>query len=217
MNSATDIDNSLSIIFNWLSENEIGTTTDKRKSISEDLLLPIVKSGIKESDITIINQTFKVRPLEPVEGNIWELLQVHFGGNQYSLFMQKIADLTPVGLNTSPNACCGKWELLVRVLLPESRQPKKGDILYNGKIYEIKGSEVRIQDQTLTGKAYKKNCDDVFGGGPIRGNTIRTGGLAGTEAYEIEKSQHREHYKPQFDADIPAAKLLIKQYLDMIN
>jgi hypothetical protein len=129
-------------------------------------------------------------------------------------FSRRIAELTPVGLNTSPNACCGKYELLVRLLLPTAKQPNKGDISHEGQIYEIKGREVKIEDVSLTGKTYKTNCDGVFSG-QIEGNVIKTGGLSGKVAYEIEKRAHREYYKQQFDKDIPKSMTLLSKYLEV--
>ena len=215
MDFNSELNRRISVILTWLSENNIGSTKDKRNSIAREMFWCAIDAGVEDDDIVAIKQALKDRRFDLQPGNLWESLQTHFVSNpRYGQFLRRIAELTPVGLNTSPNACCGKYELLVRLILPSATQPNKGDILYEGQIYEIKGCDVRIQDTSLTGKTYKTNCDGIFRG-QIEGNVIKTGGLSGTVAYEIEKRSHREYYKPQFDKDIPKSMTLLSKYLEV--
>lgn len=208
-----ELNQRLTLISNWLIENKIGTTEDKVEEIVWQILRCVVKHNI-ENDIHAIKEQLKQTPFIIGEGNLWECLLKYFNNNnKYVAFFKDISELTPRGINTSPNACCGKFELLYRLLRPNSQQPKKGDIMDNGKIYELKGSEVRICDTELIGNEYKKKCTKLFEG-HILGNTVKTGGLKGSSVYEIEKKQHKEHYKKEFEKDIQFSKKIIGEYLD---
>lgn len=208
-----ELNQKITLISNWLIENKIGTTEDKVEEIVWQILRCVVKHNI-ENDIHAIKEQLKQTPFIICEGNLWECLLEYFNNNnKYVAFFQDISELTPRGINTSPNACCGKFELLYRLLRPNSQQPKKGDIMDNGKIYELKGSEVRICDTELIGNEYKKKCTKLFEG-HILGNTVKTGGLKGSNVYEIEKKQYKEHYKKEFEKDIQFSKKIIGEYLD---
>lgn len=208
-----ELNQKITLISNWLIENKIGKTEDKVEEIVWQILRCVVKHNI-ENDIHAIKEQLKQTPFIICEGNLWECLLEYFNNNnKYVAFFQDISELTPRGINTSPNACCGKFELLYRLLRPNSQQPKAGDIMDNGKIYELKGSEVRISDTELIGTEYKKKCTKLFEG-HILGNTVKTGGLKGSNVYEIEKKQYKEHYKKEFEKDIQFSKKLIGEYLN---
>lgn len=161
-----------------------------------------------------------------VEGNTWEQLEKLFNKSttlsDYKMIKSikrlffLISELEPNGLNTSPNAKCGKFELFYRILIPKSRQPNKGDITIDNKVIEIKGKRsVRISGE-ITGKEYRRNNNTIFKG-HIQPNKITSGSCKGQTAFEIEKLKHLEHYKPQFDKDKKQSKKLLKQYLDVNN
>ena len=208
-----ELNQKITLISNWLIENKIGTTEDKVEEIVWQILRCVVKHNI-ENDIHAIKEQLKQTPFIICEGNLWKCLLEYFNNNnKYIAFFQDISELTPRGINTSPNACCGKFELLYRLLRPNSQQPKAGDIMDNGKIYELKGSEVRISDTELIGTEYKKKCTKLFEG-HILGNTVKTGGLKGSNVYEIEKKQYKEHYKKEFEKDIQFSKKIIGEYLN---
>ena len=208
-----ELNQKIRLISNWLIENKIGKTEDKVEEIVWQILRCVVKHNI-ENDIHAIKEQLKQTPFIICEGNLWECLLEYFNNNnKYVAFFQDISELTPRGINTSPNACCGKFELLYRLLRPNSQQPKAGDIMDNGKIYELKGSEVRISDTELIGTEYKKKCTKLFEG-HILGNTVKTGGLKGSNVYEIEKKQYKEHYKKEFEKDIQFSKKIIGEYLN---
>jgi hypothetical protein len=208
-----ELNQKIRLISNWLIENKIGKTEDKVEEIVWQILRCVVKHNI-ENDIHAIKEQLKQTPFIICEGNLWKCLLEYFNNNnKYIAFFQDISELTPRGINTSPNACCGKFELLYRLLRPNSQQPKAGDIMDNGKIYELKGSEVRISDTELIGTEYKKKCTKLFEG-HILGNTVKTGGLKGSSVYEIEKKQYKEHYKKEFEKDIQFSKKIIGEYLN---
>jgi hypothetical protein len=208
-----ELNNKLSVVRDWLIENKIGATNEKTETIVWEIFRYVVKHGV-ESDIQLIKEKLKQTPCVIGEGNLWEYLLEYFDSNtRIVAFCQDISELTPCGLNTSPNACCGKFELLYRLLRPNSSQPKKGDIVDNGEICEIKGSEVRISDTELIGIEYKKNCSRIFEG-HIVGNIVKTGGLKGSGVYEIEKKQYKNHYQFEFAKDIHLSKKLIREYFN---
>ena len=208
-----ELERRLSPIRNWLIENKIGGTIDKTESIAWEIFrCNYKKHSITSDDILIIQEKLKQNPYTFREGNIWEDLLKYFDGNhKYVEFFQDISELTPNGLNTSPNACCGKNELLYRLLRPNSTQPKAGDIMDDGEILELKGCDVRISDTELIGVEYKRKCTKIFEG-HIVGNTVKTGGLKGTNAYEIEKTQYKEHYEKEFGKNITNSKKLLWEY-----
>lgn len=211
MDFNTELNTRLSTIREWLCANKIGATPEKRETIVWDMFRCVVKHSI-EGDIQVIRERLHQSPFTIVEGNLWEDLLIYFDGNtKYVEFFKDISELTPCGLNTSPNACCGKFELMYRLLRPNSTQPTKGDIMDNGEKYELKGSDVRMMDKEVTGEQYRKNCTKLFEG-QIEPNNVKTGGLKGASVYEIEKKQHKEHYKKEFGKDIIKSKLLIHAY-----
>ena len=191
----------------WLHENNIGKTIDKTDNIGWDIFRYYSEHCITKNDTHLIKENLKQSPFTIItEGNLWEHLLIYFDGNhKYVAFLKDISKLTPCGLNTSPNSCCGKFELLYRLLRPNSTQPTKGDIMDNGEMYEVKGDQVRISDTELTGTEYKRKCIKIFEGF-IQGNTVKIGGLKGANVYEIEKEQHKEHYQKEFGKDISISK-----------
>jgi hypothetical protein len=214
MDFKTELNNRLSPIHEWLKENKIGSTPDKTKSVAREIFHYVIEHCIENDDISTIREKLKQNPFPITTGNLWEHLLEYFEGNQtYVAFFKDIGELTPCGLNTSPNACCGKFELLYRLLRPKSKQPNKGDITENGEIYELKGCEVRISDTELTGIKYRKNCTKIFEGN-ITGNTVKMGGLKGENVYEIEKEQYKEHYQMEFGKNILNSKNLLHKYFE---
>jgi hypothetical protein len=213
MDFSIELNGRLSTIRDWLNENKIGATIEKTENIVWEIFRYVVKHSI-ENDIPTIKEKLKKTPFTITPGNLWTYLLEYFGGNRkYVEFFKDISELTPCGLNTSPNACCGKFELLYRLLRPNSTQPKKGDIMDNGEIHELKGCEVRISDTELTGIEYKRKCTKIFEG-HIVGNTVKTGGLKGANVYEIEKEQYKEHYQKEFGKNITNSKKLLWTYFD---
>jgi hypothetical protein len=199
----------LAVIRDWLDANKLGATTEKRETIVWDMFRCVVTHSI-ESDIPIIRERLQQKPFTIVEGNLWEDLHKYFNGNtKYVAFFKDIRKMTPCGINSSPNACCGKFELMYRLLRPDSTQPTKGDIMDNGEKYELKGCDARIMDKKLTGEQYRKNCAKLFEEHHIAPNNVKTGGLKGKSAYEIEKKQHKEHYQKEFGKDVTKSRQLI--------
>lgn len=202
------ITNKILVINQWLTSNYIGSTQEKRYLIAKDLFWVIYENNICDVDIQIMQSMLLAKPFVIGPGNLWKAICDYFQDSVEPQvlsvephilikFWKDIAELTPCGLNTSPNACCGKYELLWRLLRPHSRQPKRGDIEDGEEIYELKGSDVRICDTEIRGVEYIKKCKEIFDG-KINGNSVKTGGLKGSVVYEIEKTQHRAHYEQEF-------------------
>ena len=205
------LNNLILIITNWLDDNKIGTTKEKRENIAWEMFRYVVKHDIC-NDIHLIKNKLKRTPFYIQPGHLWEYLLEYFDNNaKFVAFFKDISELTPSGLNTSPNACCGKFELFYRLVRPNSTQPTKGDIMDNGKIFELKGCQVRISDTELTGIAYKKICSNIFEG-HIVGNIVKSGGLIGSKVFEIEKTQHKSHYQTEFAKDLSLSKQLLRKY-----
>ena len=211
MDFKNELNARLTVIRDWLDANKIGATTEKRETIVWELFPCVVKHCV-ESDIPVIMGQLKQNQFRITSGNLWEDLLKYFNGNtKYVAFFEDISKMTPCGLNSSPNACCGKFELMYRLLRPDSTQPKRGDIMDNGEKYELKGCEVRMSDTKLTGEQYRKNCTKLFEE-HIAPNNVKTGGLKGASVYEIEKKQYKEHYQKEFGKDVTKSRQLIRAY-----
>lgn len=188
------VDKSLSKIENWLSLNDIGKSK-KRREIAKAMFWLVYENKISLEDIDDIVSHINENHFVFKEGNVWNDIRIYFNKNEkYLKFFKELSKITPTGLNTSPNACCGKYELMYRLLRPKCKQPKKGDILDDGKIIEIKGEQVRLLGNT-SGKMYESITRKIFSG-KIKGNVPHTGGLKGKEVFEIEKYERR--YEKEF-------------------
>lgn len=200
-------------IIQWINNNEICNNNEKKKDLLWDIIKCIYNSGIEITDFKEIISICKAQNIEIIEGDLWEYLKKYFKETHIK-FLKCISNICPRGLSTSPNADCGKYELLCRMLRPNSRQPNKGDNIEDGIIKEIKGSQVRLNGD-VNGEDYIKKTNKIFEGSGIIGNKPKTGKLKDTYQYEIEKSQYLNHYSEQFCKDISKSKDLIKKYLDI--
>ena len=201
----------------WLSTCKIAKTTQKRESIAQEMFWACYQNRLELTDINLISKTLEETPFKFQEGNLWNYLGSYLADtglatSQLIPFFQQIADMTPIGLNSSPNACCGKYELLYRLLRPESSQPNRGDILDEGRLIELKGKEVRIQDTSLSGIDYLKNCNQVFQNSGFEGNSTTTAKWKDQLVFEIEKPKNKEHYRMQFAKDPETAKKCLQDY-----
>ncbi len=208
----------LNVIKAWVVENKIGSNSKNVDNIVKELFWSCYENKITEADIGYLRQKLRRDEFQVCEGNVWTSLHNYFGTDKYIKFFADISELTPNGLNTSPNACCGKFELFYRLLRPASQQPSRGDIVDGGVKIEIKGKTgdvggVRISSTELTGKAYKTNCDSVFGGSSIQPNDVKKGGMKNSKVFEIEKSQYKTHYKKEFERDVSLSRQLTRNYL----
>jgi hypothetical protein len=199
------------VFSNWINKNDICKTPDKKNKLFWEMLQCMVDGELQLSDFEYMVSICSKEDIQIKEGNIWEYLKSYFNNIQLT-FLKDIYNICPRGLCSSPNADCGKGELFYRFIRPNSRQPKKGDIIENKEITELKGSEVRLMADK-SGKKYGEDTKKVFQGSGIIGNRPKSGGLKGTIQYEIEKPQYEEHYGKQFCEDIPKSKKLIEQYL----
>ena len=185
------------VIQGWLSRNGVGTNPEKQKSIAREIYWVYIDSRLTSQDLVDIENHITTNPFEITEGNIWEKLLAYFNNSNYLDFFKRVFNLTPPGLNTSPNACCGKGELWYRLLRPNSTQPNRGDIKDGDKIIELKGNQARISSVNITGKKYRTITQEALGE-LIQGNIVTSGGLIGTQVFEIEKKAYFNHYKTQF-------------------
>ena len=207
------------VINEWISNNNICKNCDKG-DLAWDIIKCICESKLILQDFIDIIKICSDNNIIIEKGNIWDKLKKYFKDN-HIIFLQCISNTCPRALSSSPNADCGKFELLYRLLRPNSRQPNKGDIIdiketfdteETKEIVEIKGSQIRLFAE-ITGKQYIKDTNNIFRGKGIIGNTPKIGGLKGTEQFEIEKTQYQLHYNNQFCKNIPKALVLIKEYL----
>jgi len=200
-------------IYKWIDENQLCKNIDKKNYLFWEIFRCIYNADIGLYDFNEIVKTCSENNITIDEGNMWENLEDYFKV-KHIIFLKLISETCPRALSSSPNADCGKFELLYRLLRPESRQPNKGDIVDNGEKLELKGKQIRLFSDK-TGKQYIKDTNKLFINQGIEGNKVKSGGLKGSEQYEIEKTQYREHYNKQFCKDIVNSHRLIKQYLQI--
>lgn len=218
--SRSQVIQSLGAITQWVASSNIGKTVAKQESIAKELFWPVFENNLSVEQIITLRETLATKPFEIKEGNIFEQLDAYVAANDLgaphslSALWKAIAEMTPTGLNTSPNACCGKYELLYRLVRPSASQPNKGDILDAGVVIELKGKEVRLSDPKLTGMAYIKKTNEIFNDCEFEGNNTTTSKWRGSKVFEIEKAQHRDHYTQQFAKNGSLARRLISRYLN---
>jgi hypothetical protein len=211
--SNADLVADITDIVDWECENKICSTHEKKENVSRELLHLVKKHGIEKNVLKIMREKLKQTPFVIKPGDLWKHSLEYFDGNEMLVeFIKDVSELTPKGIAKSPNADCGKYELLCRLLLPNSKQPKKGDFEDNGEIIEVKGDQARIIDPQLCGVQYRENCKKIFEGCNIEGNIVTKGGLKGEIAYEIEKKQHKEHFQKEFKKDPATSKKIIAEY-----
>lgn len=214
------IDDLLASLTKWLAKSKIGKTEAKRRKIAQDMFWAAYAHSIGSAEIDVLSELLSSQEFVFTEGDLGEHIHAYFETNQLNVanmgaFCSELADLTPIGLNTSPNACCGKNELLYRLFRPNSSQPTRGDILDRGEILELKGREVRIQDPRLSGVDYITRTNAIFGAAKFKGNSTTAIKWKLQEVFEIEKTKHRGHFQVQFDQDLLVSRALITQYFSI--
>jgi hypothetical protein len=188
----------------------------QKDNITNCLKLIIIKHKLSLSDIKELMIKRTTFPMFK-EGNIWEQSGSHFG-DKFIPFFKSISQCCPKGLNTSPNAASGKFELLWRLCRSSSKQPSCGDILDIGELIEIKGETgksgggIRLFKNDLLGTIYCQKGIDIFGG-HFDGNTTTTKKWKNKRVYEIDKPKYEKHYEREFHKNIPQAKKCMNMYL----
>lgn len=222
MSSFHEIDNYIEFIISWLEENEIGNSQKKRDKIARDIFIHVCQpnkitiENLKNIKNHISSHEFTK---DKFSGNIWVTITEYFDNDPcYKLFFKDLSELRSYGYSTSPNAACGNFELLYRILRPNSRQPTRGDIKDGETEIDIKGTEIRVFHEKMTGKQYKTATDELFGPTNIEPNQVTRGGLKGKTAYEIEKPAYVEHYRKEFSRRTLEDNIqLMIEYLKMLD
>lgn len=211
----------ITILSDHLIKQGIGKNNQKRQEIVECIYLLVEKIELSEKELKHFLQKTHSFP-KFKEGNIWSQINQHFNDDKLVQFCELIANSCPKGLSTSPNAACGKYELLYRILRTLSRQPKKGDILDDGERIEIKGSTgnsgggIRLFGN-LTGVEYCKKTKKIFENSVFKGNSTKAERWKKEVVWEIEKPKFKEHYQEEFSKDIDSAKLLLQEYFKIFD
>ena len=220
MSFRSEISSYKNAIVRWLDRVSIGKTVRKRELIAQEMFWPANDHGLTPEVFDGIADAFESSPFVIGEGDLFEHLGVflekstiEFDTGKLIPFFREISDLTPVGLDTSPTARCGKWELFCRLVWPGSSQPKKGDILHQGRSHELKGSSVRIQHGSLSGFDYITSTNRIFEGHGLDGNDTGCKRLRGRKVFEIEKKQHRDHYSKEFCGKVTVVRDCLAKYM----
>ena len=202
----------------WLRESNIGKSSNKRLDITQCILNIVEQLELSINKIKQFRNLCNTFP-KFKEGNIWKQIENHFKDNDLCSFCKKLSNCRPKGIDTSPNAACGKYELMYRLLRPKSCQPNKGDILDESENIEIKGETgksggggIRLSS-TILGKNYCENNIQIFNNSPFKGNNSLAKCWLETNVWEIEKPKWENHYKTEFSKNINLAKNLLSKYL----
>jgi len=196
-------DDLFAFVKKWLEENKIGNDDEKKKIITKQILAEIFECKLNINDIENIKKRINNNKIEFIDGNLWHYLENYFENERIIKFLKKVSKLVPSGLATSPNAACGKFELLYRLLRPNSRQPQKGDIIDNNERIEIKGDDIYIPSLDITGKQYNEITTNSFSCLGITGNHPFITSKKKDESrivYEIEKKSNNSAYINQFQS-----------------
>jgi len=210
------IEGMITSIISWLSNSKIGKEDTKREQIAQSLFWTILENDITVELIEAIQLSLRTFPFQFANGHVYEQLDNYMQANNLqqftTSFWENVAELTPSGLNTSPTACCGKYELLYGILRPNSEQPNKGDAVDEGSVIEIKGTETRIFSPDVSGLEYIKTTNAIFGK-DFEGNSTETKIWENQKVFEIEKTINKDHYSEQFAKNPIKARELIEIYL----
>ena len=201
------------VIKGWIQKYKL-CSSDKRDLLVWDILGCMDRSNINPTDFENIINITENNDIIIQEGNLWINLKKYFPISKHIDFLKCISDTCPRSLQTSPNSDCGKFELFYRLIRPNSKQPKKGDIIDEGKCIDIKGKEIRIWHQHMKGTEYYKLIIDTFKE-YILPSKILKGGMVGKDSYEIEKPSHEKHFTNEFSKKSYEQNInIMKKYLD---
>lgn len=190
----------------WINFNTLDSNIEKwlqtmgiNPELKYEMKMIAVKTGINGNDIKKIIDVVSTGKLEFKPGNLITELCKYFDieKDKCEKFFVEISHSTFSKLNNSPNACCGKFELLYLLLVKGSKKSKRnGDIEVNKKTIEFKGKEVRLMNRNVSGKHYKLKMDKIIDEFNIKPNIQYR---SKKYAFEPEKKRYREHYKDEFE------------------
>jgi len=198
----------------------------KIKSITSAIYNCMCETRLKFSILQkVINYLYEISIFTFTGGNIFNILQEHLlqstdpkineNINYIIEFFKLISEQTPSGLSTSPNAGCGKFELLYHILYKSSKIPKKGDIVHDGKKIEIKGCHVKIQSDSVNGTTYYQKMMKLsteFSYPPHECKCKKY-----EESFEPEKRMKNEYFKPLFEKDVNKSKQFHKKWFGAMS
>jgi hypothetical protein len=214
------------IIPNLLNLTRLARNKKKIKSITSTIHNCMCETRLKFCILQkVINYLYEISIFTFTGGNIFNILQEHLlqstdpkineNINYIIEFFKLISEQTPSGLSTSPNAGCGKFELLYHILYKSSKIPKKGDIVHDGKKIEIKGCQVKIQSDSVNGTTYYKKMMKLsteFSYPPHECKCKKY-----EESFEPEKLRKKEYFKPLFEQDVNKSKQFHKKWFGAMS
>jgi hypothetical protein len=190
----------------WNAFNTLESNIEKwlkivnlKPDLKHEIKTLAIKCQITGNDINeIISVVSKIGKITFKDGDLIENLSCYFNieKEKFKKFLTELSKSTPPLLNNSPNACCGKFELLYLLLVRGSKKSKRnGDIEHGKKLIEFKGKDVRLTNRNITGKNYKIQMDKIKDEFKIEGNLQFR---SKKYAFEPEKKRYQKHYETEF-------------------
>ena len=195
----------------------------KKKDISLAILSSVLENRMTINDLNNLKDFLLTIKFNFKEGNIFDEIKKELKKNKkinnintFVEFFKDISQKTPTGLNQSPNAACGKYELLLFLLHKEAKQPTKGDVMIDGIKYEIKGKEIRFMNKNVSGKDYKRKMIKLHEdyGILLKGKNRNKKMIT---LFEPEKRMYTDKYKPIFEKNISLSKKFHKEWFNIMG
>jgi len=183
----------------------------KRLKIVESILITVLTCNISPDElIDFIND---------VEAdNVIDITFFNKGGNIFNYmnprwhhFLSELWTKTPLG---TPNSASGEGELMFVFSSKHISKPTKGDLLVNGKKYELKGSGVRVSGD-VTGKNFRNSTVALCEKYNLTPNSANKTSL---KAVELEKKSHQKHWNNELKKlPLEQRKQFVADYLKCID
>ena len=207
----------LSGLSGWLRSGGVSATGAREGA--QELFWIASDLGLGAEAINQASRAFRKAPLDIAPGNVWSQLGQHTQGwlesERLTEFLQTTACIAPTWLAKSVYARPGKFELFYRLTRSGSGTPVRGDILYRGRVIEVKGKGGTLAHPSLTGMCHHYLSAQALGNWGIVPN--RVPGRGEMYSHEIIKRPFKKFYAQQFASDSGRAVSALEDYLESLS
>tara|TARA_B100002051_G_scaffold238145_1_gene240508 strand:+ start:756 stop:1652 length:897 start_codon:yes stop_codon:yes gene_type:complete len=211
------MERTLQALGGWL--RKAGLNSARAHVGAQELFWPAREAGLSGRDIAAVSSAFQHSPLETRNGNLWSHLEDHMADwpNAQSAhqFLRATTHLAPHWLSKATYARSGKYELFYRLTRPGCGWARKGDVLDQGKVVEIKGAGGRLLHPELTGACHHALSARSIGRHGFVANKVR--GRETDRSFEIVKASQRAFYSRQFAERPDDARRALAAYLETLQ
>jgi hypothetical protein len=190
--------------------DHIPTKKKKNKIIESVLISALISELSPDEMLDFVNDVENDKVIDisffKKGGNIYQ-----FTNPRWHKFLMELWTKTPLG---TPNSASGEGEFMFVFSSKHIVKPTKGDLLVNGKLYELKAEDVRVSSN-ITGKQFREmtvNLCEKYGLIPNSANRTNL------KAVELEKIAHQEHWSRELNKlTFENKKNFISDYLKCID